>query len=471
MIDPMEELHRFISEDDLSDDNVVFELSTPSTNWGQLAIDLPDAWQHTKGEGIMVAVIDTGGPNHIDINDNIFQRLDVTGDGPEDKAGHGCIIGEDLIWTSNNGYITIEDFYKQTDYEQLLIDIGKNSEIKSVNNQSIFTIGYIDEKFNKCKIQAIHKLVYKGDIYKISTENSHVTLTPWHPVYKKSDGVIKVSADTLEIGDFIICEENEEILFNKIISIEKSHYDGVLYDLTVDSSTNYLSNNILVSNTHVSGIIAALENNIGITGIAPKCKLITIKILDNRGIGSFSNMAKGLELCKGLNVDIINMSLGTPTEPPIEIHNIIKQLTDKGIIIIAAGGNNPNEPVNYPAAYNEVIAVAPIDENKNVAGFASVGPKIALAAPGVDIYSLYLNNGYKTMSGSSQAAPFFSGICALILAYDRKSKNLSIKSYQDILKILDTLCDEKTSDHLSGRLKGCNFGIPNFSNYMPWKNI
>ena len=47
---------------------------------------------------------------------------------------------------------------------------------------------------------------------------------------------------------------------------------------------------------------------------------------------------------------------------------------------------------------------------------------------------------------------------------------LPIKSYQDILKLLDILCDEKTNDHLSGRLKGCNFGIPSFTNYMPWKN-
>lgn len=310
--DQMEQLHRFIDEEDLVDDNVLSELSLPSTDWGQLTLGLPEAWKHTKGEDIIVAVLDTGCPNHVDINDNILFKYDVTGDGPEDNSGHS---------------------------------------------------------------------------------------------------------------------------------------------------------------SNICGIIAAIEDGKGITGVAPKCKIITIKVLNNKGLGSFSNMAKGLDICRQINVDIINMSLGVNIEPPEEIHNLIKQLTAQGKIIIAAAGNNPKESVNYPAAYDEVIAVAPIDENLNVAEFATIGPKIAVATPGVDIYSLYLNNGYKMMSGSSQAAPFFSGICALILSYVRKHPNeLPIKSYLDILKLLDILCDEKTNDHLSGRLKGCNFGIPNFSNYMPWKN-
>ena len=472
MTDPMEEMHGFISEEDLNDENIVFELSMPSTNWGQLVLDLPDAWQHTKGEGIVVGVIDTGGPDHIDINDNILQRLDITGDGPEDRAGHGCIIGEDCIYTSSDHLIDIKTFYDTAPYTQLLIDLDKDCEIKTIEGD-IYTIGYLNSKFIKSRIKAVHKLLYTGFVYKIKTKNREVTLTPWHPIYVKRDNKItKITADNLEINDKIICgnmDRVRNVRFQSIISIEILDFSGILYDLTVEKCTNYLSNGILVSNTHISGIIAALENDIGITGVAPLSKLITIKVLDNKGMGSFSNMAKGLELCKNLNVDIINMSLGVPAEPPQEIHNLIKQLTDQGKIIIAAAGNSPNEPVNYPAAYDEVIAVAPIDENRNIADFASVGPKIAVASPGVDIYSLYLNNGYKTLSGSSQAAPFFSGIVALILSYDRESKELSIRSYQDILKILDILCNEKTNDHLSGRLKGCNFGIPNFSNYMPWK--
>ena len=237
------------------------------------------------------------------------------------------------------------------------------------------------------------------------------------------------------------------------------------YDATgegIDSSGNHA--------THISGILAARKNNMGIIGVAPECKIYGVKVLNPNGVGTLTNIIKGLELCINLDCDIINMSLGVSEQPDESLHNVIKKLYSQGKFIIAAAGNNARD-VNYPAAYPEVIAVAPIDKNVKLASFASRGPQVAAVAPGVDIYSTVLNNEYAKMSGSSQAAPFFSGVCALLLSYSKKHPDkLPIHNFNDMLKILEELCDPDGNAHYSGKLSDVGFGVPHFANNIPWRN-
>jgi subtilisin family serine protease len=222
--------------------------------------------------------------------------------------------------------------------------------------------------------------------------------------------------------------------------------------------------------THVTGAIAARKNNMGIIGVAPECKIYSIKVLNAHGVGTIKNIIQGLELCRDLDCQIINMSLGLVEKPPDNLHNIIKKLYSQGKFIIAAAGNNSGA-VNYPAIYQEVIAVAPIDKNNKLASFASRGPQVAAVAPGVDVYSTILNNEYGKMSGSSQAAPFFSGVCALLLSYAQKHPDqLVIKSLNDMLRTLDELCDPDGSTHYSGKLSDVGFGVPHFAKNMPWRS-
>lgn len=217
---------------------------------------------------------------------------------------------------------------------------------------------------------------------------------------------------------------------------------------------------------HVTGIIAARENGRGIVGVAPGCHILPVKVLNSDGSGSYEAIAKGLRYAIDANCDIINMSLGAPSEPPREIHNLIKEAVSKGIIIIAAAGNDSGK-VNYPAHYDEVIAVAALDKNGNLAHFSSRGQEVDGAVPGVDIYSTHFNNGYAKMSGTSQASPFMAGICALLLSYSRKTAGVPlIKNYIEMMQALKTVADDSPFI-TAGDIKQWGYGVPNFANINP----
>jgi len=182
--------------------------------------------------------------------------------------------------------------------------------------------------------------------------------------------------------------------------------------------------------THVAGTVAALDNDIGVIGVAPEADLYILKIFTDDGGGSYSDAVEALEWCigtynddiSGNEIQVISMSWGSKKEqgdPGIEPW--INQAYDLGILLIGAAGNegNPNgvgDNVIYPARYENVVAVAATDDTDTRAWWSSTGPAVELAAPGVSILSTYLDAGYTTMSGTSMACPHVSGTAALVLA-------------------------------------------------------
>jgi len=179
--------------------------------------------------------------------------------------------------------------------------------------------------------------------------------------------------------------------------------------------------------THVSGTIAAVDNKIGVIGVAPRAKLYAVKVLDKTGGGYSSDVADGIMACINQNVDIISMSLGGEL-PSTIIKNALLRAVSKGIYVIAAAGNNSAD-VGYPAAYDFVIAISAIDNRMNLAWFSSRGPEIEFAAPGVDVLSTFNNGLYDTMSGTSMAAPHVSGVVALALSAGKseiKVRNINL---------------------------------------------
>jgi len=162
--------------------------------------------------------------------------------------------------------------------------------------------------------------------------------------------------------------------------------------------------------THVSGTIAATDNNLGVVGVAPGVKLWAVRVLKSDGKGGASgltsNIVSGIQwVVKEKQLVggdwIISMSLGGCSNSQSE-GNAIQAAINAGIIVVAAAGNhdstNPDTgctndatensyAVAYPGAYPGVIAVAAVDVNSKNANFSNFGPEVAIAAPGVDVFS------------------------------------------------------------------------------------
>jgi subtilisin family serine protease len=220
---------------------------------------------------------------------------------------------------------------------------------------------------------------------------------------------------------------------------------------------------------HVCGIIAAnpSEPSIGVTGVAPDSKLVPIKALDDSGSGSYDYIVNALRIVKNLDVDIINMSLGTPVAPDNEdLHDIIKEVAAQGKIIVCAAGNDGGD-VNYPAKYDEVVAVAAVDSSGKLARFSSKGPELDTAAPGVHIYSTWGNNQYINLDGTSMACPMISGIISLIVSNLKAENKKEEINYKNIIKILQQMGGDE-GEHII-QAGSFDVGVPKFCNYN-WDN-
>lgn len=180
--------------------------------------------------------------------------------------------------------------------------------------------------------------------------------------------------------------------------------------------------------SHVAGTIAALDNDIGVVGVAPKVEIYAVKAFTKSGRGNVSDVIEGLNWCVKNKVQVINMSFGFKNSKALE--KAIKEVYKRNIVLVAASGNSGgNNNVMYPAGYPEVIAVAASNSDDKVAWFSSGGPQVDVMAPGAGILSTYKNGGYKTMSGTSMACPHVTAACALILS----KTNLDPKGVKQVL--------------------------------------
>ncbi len=170
--------------------------------------------------------------------------------------------------------------------------------------------------------------------------------------------------------------------------------------------------------THVAGIVAALNNTIGVVGVGPQIDLYAVKVLNAAGSGYLSDVIEGLDWAIQNEMHVVNMSLGTSVDIP-SFREAVQRVNAAGIVQVAAAGNTGGSVV-YPAAYPEVIAVSATDQNNQIASWSSRGPEVDLSAPGVNIYSTYKGSSYKALSGTSMSAPHVSGVVALVLSIPNK---------------------------------------------------
>ncbi|WP_242674384.1 S8 family serine peptidase [Marinobacter halodurans] len=206
--------------------------------------------------------------------------------------------------------------------------------------------------------------------------------------------------------------------------------------------------------THVAGTIAALDNDVGGVGVAPLATLLPIRVLDNTGNGSSLELINAINYLASLSAaqrpDIINLSLGG-VAPSTALENAINNASDKGILFVAAAGNQGTTDRVYPAAFDRVIAVGAVDAGNKRASYSTFGNWIDLVAPGGDstrdgnndgqadaVYSDWgqqtgsvFEPAYAGVTGTSMAAPHVSGVLALMRERD---PSLSLAKFREYLR-------------------------------------
>jgi subtilisin family serine protease len=166
--------------------------------------------------------------------------------------------------------------------------------------------------------------------------------------------------------------------------------------------------------THCAGIVAAIDNDGGVIGVAAGAPVVPVKVLDKRGSGAMSVIIAGVDYVTATAVagDAANMSLGGSVYEPLDLK--VVAMGARGIFVALAAGNESDDANNHtPARANgtNVYTISACDRYDVWASFSNYGnPPIDFCAPGVSILSTYNNGGLATMSGTSMAAPHACGV-------------------------------------------------------------
>ncbi|WP_310601881.1 S8 family peptidase, partial [Anaerosporobacter sp.] len=172
--------------------------------------------------------------------------------------------------------------------------------------------------------------------------------------------------------------------------------------------------------TSVAGIIAAKDNNEGITGINPNVQLYSARVLDVNLSSPISRVVDAIYWAIDEGVNIINISFGTTTNSEI-LHKAIKDAKDANILVIAAAGNNGI--VEYPAAYDEVMAVGSVNSLGEVSDASAQGDTLEIVAPGEQVMSSGAFDGVAIHDGTSMAAHHVTGVASVLWQKDLSCTN------------------------------------------------
>lgn len=193
--------------------------------------------------------------------------------------------------------------------------------------------------------------------------------------------------------------------------------------------------------THVSGTVAAVNNSIGVLGVAPKCKIMPLRI--NLTAGMNQNRADAINYVAGRATAnpgkryVINCSWRMNGDHA-GVRNAIQNAVARNVVVVFAAGNaNTNVDVTpqYPGVYPEVISVAATGQSDTRASFSNFGTKVDVSAPGVNIFSTLPDDTHTFMDGTSMASPHVAGLAALIWSRNEGLTNAQVRG------IIEANCD------------------------------
>lgn len=208
--------------------------------------------------------------------------------------------------------------------------------------------------------------------------------------------------------------------------------------VTPDAASDFARRDGNGHGTHVAGIIAGVDNSEGVVGGAPLATIVPVRVLNCDGSGTYADVIAGILWASdsiatgGGGAQVINLSLGG-SSGDATLQTAIQTAVGRGVVVVASAGNcgtgcgsPPNTP-NYPAVYDEVIAVGAIQPDGAKAWYSNNNTYVDVAAPGSHVISTYSTDpnhkacsdepaaGYCYLSGTSMAAPHVAALAALLV--------------------------------------------------------
>ena len=271
--------------------------------------------------------------------------------------------------------------------------------------------------------------------------------TPNDPFYDKQWALAKIEAEAawkVSTGSNVIVaviDSGVDLDHPELSARVLEGYDFVNEDTEADDDYGH--------GTLVAGVVAAAAHNErGIAGLAFDAQILPVKVLDSQGQGVSSNLTCALYWAADEGADVINISI-ISFGPSFGMQSAINYAANEGALVFSASGNlyEQGNPVTYPAALDNVIAVGATDKDDAHAWFSSAGTFVDIAAPGVSIYSPFppTHDEYRSVNGTSLATPHVVGLAALVLSAAPSLSSAEVEAViqQSAVDLGDTSKDDK----------------------------
>ncbi len=324
--------------------------------------------------------------------------------------------------------VVTENFY---DLNNLGVDSKVDTIVKEslVNGQNVGVVSLTAKEVKRIKD--------RKEIISIEKDNVVTASKTFggRKVIRKQENLKKQKRWNTEIIKVNKVEKSQKVDKIKVAILDS----GIDYanDIDIKESINFVDNgevsplyvDITGHGSSVAGIIAAKDNAEGITGINPDVELYSAKILDDKNTAPISRVIEGIYWAIDKKVDIINLSFGTEVDS-VALQTAIRDAYGKGILLIAAAGNHADK-IEYPAAYEEVMAVGSVSGDGSISDFSANGECMEIVAPGEKITSTGGFGGVVVCSGTSMAVPHVVGVASLVWQRDRTMTNEFVRALLD----------------------------------------
>jgi hypothetical protein len=211
--------------------------------------------------------------------------------------------------------------------------------------------------------------------------------------------------------------------------------------------------------THVAGIIAGAVDGSGMEGLAPNAVILPVRVLGPDGSGDDADVAYGILWAARNGARVINLSLGGTEQDPL-LKDAIREVTQSGVVVVAAAGNSgASGDIYFPAAHPQVIAVGATGPDDRAALYSTRGDYVDISAPGTMILSTW-PGGYRYESGTSMATPFVSAAAAILLGRNLAPQEIAVRLVSSAFDLDQPGVDSNTGAGLVDVVAAATTGEP-----------